>query len=358
MSVSCSATPSAAFEPLVLTWTPDQPQPPLLLNSLRDPAHPITLCTIQGTYGVRFISATEIGYVTNASLNSPAEGRSVIMRMSLTDLKPVAVDSVEGQVMDMAWSPDGSSVAYLVDANAPGLGSGSANRLWIKTGTASPRALTPLIPLFGRGGSISDETKVRFSSDGQYQLMVDTYVATGPAASPDQARDMAPFQIRSVLDGSFVWAAPSALRAPGKYQFATMAAWLHQADRLYYRDSAGVQTWDRPSSDGTIYPGLAWYSPSISPDDRLVAYTVDLDAQPHVEVRELATKAFRVIPGIRAAPFFLSSNLLFVAEYAPSTQYGPGVPPYSPNGRAVVIDLRTNVETPVPMINPIDYWPR
>ena len=280
------------------------------------------------------------------------------MRSSLTDLKPVAVASVQGQVMDLAWSPDGSSVAYLVYSSAPGLGSGNANQLWLKRGSSPPRALTPLIPLYGRGGSISDENVVRFSPDGKYLLMVDTFVGTGPSASPDQAREMAPLQIRSVQDGGFVWAAPSALRASGKYQFATMAVWLHQADRLYYRDSMGVQTWDPPSIDGTIYPGLAWYSPSISPDDRLVAYAVDLDAQPHVEVRELATKAIRVIPGIRGAPFFLSSNLLFVAEFAPSTQYGPGVPPHSPNGRAVVIDLRTNVETPVPTLNPIDYWPR
>ena len=302
----------------------------------------------------RFISRTEIGYATSSSLNDPIRGTTVIGRMSLSDLKPVAVVEVPGMVMDFAWSPDGSSVAYLLYVDAPGLGSGNANQLWIKRGTAAPRALTPLIPLYGRGGSISDETIIRFSPDGKYLLMVDTFVTSGPPGSPE----LAPFQVRSVQDGSLVWAAPSALQPTGKFQFVTMAVWLHQTDRIYYRDSVGVQTWDAPSTDRTIYPGLGWYSPSISPDDRLVAYTVDLEAQPHVEVRELATKTFRVIPGVRGSPFFLANNLLLVAEYAPSPQPGLGVQAYSQTGRAFVFDLRTSTETPVPMLNPIDYWPR
>jgi hypothetical protein len=334
-----------------MALTSDRQQ--FLIESFRDPLHPTTLCTMTGA-AFRFISATEIGYATSSSLNNPADGTSVIMRMSLADLKPVAVASVQGEVMDLAWSPDASSVAYLAYTSAPGLGSGSANRLWMKTGSAPPRALTPLIPLFGRGGSISDETIVRFSPDGRYLLMVDTFVSGGPPESPD----LAAFQVRSVQDGSLLWAAPSALHPTGKGQFVTMAAWLHQADRFFYRDAAGVQTWDQPSTDGTIYPGLGWYSPSISPDDRSVAYAVDLDAQPHVEVRELTTKAFRVIPGIRGSPFFVGANMLFVAEYAPSTQPGPGVQAYSPTGRAFVFDLRTDTETPVPIFDPIDFWPR
>ena len=249
--------------------------------------------------------------------------------------------------MDVAWSPDGSSVAYLMYGAA-------GNQLWLKTGEASPKALTPPIPLFGRGVFLDDEVLVRFSPDGKYVLMVDTFVAGVAPVSPDQAY----FQVRSVQDGSLVWAAPAALHPTGKLQFATMAAWLHQADKLYYRDSAGVQTWNPPSADWTIYPGLGWYSPSISPDDRMVAYAVDLDKVPHVEVRELVSKALRVIPGVRGDPFFIGAGMLIVAEYAPSTQPGPGVQAYSQTGRAYIFDLRTNTETPVPVVNPIDYWPR
>jgi hypothetical protein len=51
-------------------------------------------------------------------------------------------------------------------------------------------------------------------------------------------------------------------------------------------------------------------------------------------------------------------NKLFVAEYAPSVQPGPGVQAYEQSGRAFLIDIRTNTETPVPNFIPFDYWPR
>jgi hypothetical protein len=292
---------------------------------------------------VNFITRTQISYTTMLATNDPNVRISLIGRMNLTDLKPVPYVKANGQVRDVAWSPDGSSVAYLMESEL-------GHQLWLKTGDGSQRSLTPVIPLFGRGGFLDDELLVRFSPDGKYVLMVDTFVAT----SPEQVY----FRVHSVQDGSLVWAAPAALNPTGKAQFATMAAWLRQSARLLYRDPVGVQTWDPPSTNRAIYPGLKWYSPSISPDDRLAAYAVGLDAQPHVEVRELATKSFRMIPGVRGAPFFVAANMLFMAEYAVNPQPGPGSQAYSQTGRAFVFDLRTNVETPVPFMTPLDFWPR
>ena len=352
LSISCSTTPSAVSEPLVLTWAPGPLQ--VLLDSFHDPAHPTTLCTLAGAYNVRFISGTEIGYVT-LSLNNLTEGTSVISRMNLADLKPVFVVAVQGYVMDLAWSPDGSSVAYLVQVNAPGLGSGSANQLWLKAGDAEPRAITPLMPLFGRGGSTSDETIVLFSRDGKYLLMVDTFV-DGPApASPDLAH----FQVRSMPAGNLLWVPPSALTTGDKigFSFVTMAAWSRTSDRLYYRDQTGVHTWDPPSSVGTLVAGLSWFSPSVSPDGRFVAYAVNMGDQPHVEVRDLVSNKVQVIPGVRGAPLFVGGSMFFQAEYVLGQQ-GPG-PPYVQTGRDFVFDLRTNVETPLPVtVNLTDYWPR
>ncbi|HEV2027088.1 MAG TPA: hypothetical protein VGS16_00980 [Candidatus Dormibacteraeota bacterium] len=219
--------------------------------------HPTPLCTIDGAYNVRFISGTEIGFVTNPSMNDPTSNTSLIQRMNLADLKPVSVAAVPGTVMDLAWSPDGSSVAYLVDTNAPGLGSGNANQLWLKTGSAPPRALTPLIPLFGRGGSISDQILVRFSHDGKYLLVVDTYV-NGPApVSPDLAH----FQVRAMPAGNLVWVPPTALGYGDKigFSFVTMAAWARTSDRLYYRDSAGVHSWDPPATVETMAGLKDWF---------------------------------------------------------------------------------------------------
>src|ERR1700694_1087658 len=188
--VACQMIPSAASAPLVITLTPNRDH--ILLDSLRDPANPGTICTLGGgTF--RIITATEIGYVTTSSSNDPINDTSTIGRISLTDLHhPVIVAKVQGDVMDVAWSPDGSSVAYLLYTANPGLGSGAANQLWLKIGDAQPRALTRLIPLFGRGGSISDQTIVRFSHDGNYVLMVDTFVNGPTPASLEQVH----FQVR------------------------------------------------------------------------------------------------------------------------------------------------------------------
>jgi hypothetical protein len=303
----------------------------------------------------RFISRTEIGYFTSSSMNNP-DATAVIWRTSLTDLKPVAVATVQGRIMDLAWTPDGSSVAFLQDTYTPGLGSGSANQLWLKTGDAAPRALTPLIPLFGRGGSISDQIVVRFSHDGKYLLMVDTYVDAPPPASPEQAH----FQVRAMPSGNLVWAPPIALTtgAQGRFSLVTMAAWSGTADRLYYRDDSGVHSWVPPATVATIAAGLAWFSPAVSPDDRYVAYTVSLAEKPYVEVRDLVSNSVRVLPGTRAAQLFLSSNTLLEGAYEPTNQQGLGTLPYGQTA-SVVLDLTTGVETPMPVfINPIDYWPR
>jgi hypothetical protein len=334
---------------MVITSSPNEAK--VSLRSFHDPAHPTTLCALSGG-GFRFISNTEIGYATRSSPNDPITGTSTIGRMSLTDLKPVVVTVVQGDVMDFAWSPDGASVAYLLYTAAPGLGSGEANQLWLKSGNDPPRTLTPLIPLFGRDGSMSDQISVRFSNDGKYLSMVDTYDYYPTPASADQAH----FQVRAMPAGNLVWVPPGALVAGDKISspFHTMAAWSRTTDRLYYRDAAGVHTWDPPATVGTLVGGLAWFSPSVSPDDRYVAYAVSIDTQPHVEVRDLVSSTVRVVPGTRAAPFFVSDTRLLVGAYEPSAQ---SILPFTQTG-SVVIDLTTGVETPIPVVsNVIDYWP-
>jgi hypothetical protein len=322
-----------------------------LIQSFRDPLHPTTLCTMSGA-NFRLISRTEIGYATTSSQDDPIRGTSVIGRMSLSELKPVAVVEVQGLVMDFAWSPDGSSIAYLVYLDA----AENANQLWLKSGAASARALTPQITFGGRGGSIDDETIVRFSPDGKYLLMADTYLKGAAPSTPEHAQ----FQVRAMPAGDLVWVPPTALTSGDKigYSFVTMAVWSRTGHRLYYRDQTGVHAWDPAATVETRAAGLTWYSPSISPDGHSVAYAVNMREQPHVEVRELVSNKVQVIPGVRAEPFFVAPRTLFVAEYAPSTQPGPGVQAYSRTGRALVFDLLTNVETPVAMVKPIDYWPR
>jgi hypothetical protein len=324
-----------------------------LIDSFANPARPATLCSLSAEAGSpKFISATEIGYAISNVTPDTVGTVSEIQRMSLIDKRPLTVATVPGQVMDVAWSRDGSNVAYLADTSSPDGSTG--NQLWLKKGSAPATALTPLIPQFGRDVSVDDETIVRFSPDGQYVAMVDTFVA-GPV--PALAK-LAAFQVLSVQDGGLVWVPTGALGAAGKYGgWVTMAAWLHGSDRLFYRDPAGVHTWEPPTAVRTFAAGLLWRSPSVSLDDRIVAYSVaGTTGKPHIELRDLTSGSVRVLAGTLGQPILLSDTVMLESHMIANTQ-GPG-PPYFPSGM-YALNLSTNVETPVPgILIPLDNWPR
>jgi hypothetical protein len=327
--------------------------PSIQIDSFADPAHPVVMCELTGAASnVKFISATEIGFTYNPSMNDPISNTSWIERMSLSNGRAVKVTSFQGDALDIAWSPDGASVAYLAYTYAPGLGSGDANQLWLKAGAADPKALTPLIPLFGRGGSISDQTIVRFSHDGKYLLMVDTFVSGLAPPGADQAI----VQVRSVPDGSLVFVPPSALQVSGGKggAFVTMAAWSHLSNRLFYRDLNGVHTWDPSGTMTTLAAGLAWSQPSLSTDDRFVAYTVYADGPPHIEIRDLVSSSVRALPGPIGTPILLSDTAMLEAHYGPNQGMGP---PYLEAGW-FALNLSTNKETSLPStLRPIEIWP-
>jgi WD40-like Beta Propeller Repeat len=340
-----SPSPPVAFGPLVLTPSSDGKH--TLVESFADPAHPAILYSLALTARVvKFISPTEIGYTTSSAPQSPINGVTTIWRMSLNDMRPVSVARLQGDALDVAWSPDGSNVAFIAYPSVPALL--SVNRLWLKVGSASPRALTPLIEFGGRGGSASDEVIVRFSPDGKYLLMVDTYFAGRAPKSADQAH----FQVRSVPDGNLVWSPPD----PTTGSWTTMAVWSHQSDRLYYQ-AAGVQSWDASTrAVSTVAAGLTWYSPDISPDDRFVAYeTSSTDGKPHVALRDLVSGSGSVLPGNLGRPTLLSDSQMIEAHLVlKATPLGP----YYATTHYYVRNLLTNVETLLPTgFGVLDVWP-
>jgi hypothetical protein len=89
----------------------------------------------------KFISGTEVGYAITSATKVPNVNVTAIQRLSLNpDQRPITVATVQGNVLDAAWSPDGSSVAYLTYSDV--------NQLWLKVAGAAPRALTPPDPAF------------------------------------------------------------------------------------------------------------------------------------------------------------------------------------------------------------------
>jgi hypothetical protein len=332
VTLSCTSTPVAANEPLVLVQSPKG----TLIESFANQIHPATLCSISSNASnVKFISRTEIGYAINNAPDAPSTGVTEISRMSLTDRRSVSVARFKGDAVDFAWSPDGSNLSYLVRTEVPS----EAERLWLKVGAAAPRALTPLIPLYGREYISSDELMVRFSHDGRYLLMVDTVV------NPRY------FQVWSVPGAKVVWSPPEPSTGP-----LTMAVWSHLSDRIYYQ-SSGVRTWDAVTKVVKIVAGgLNWSSPSLSPDDRLIAYAAaGSDGKPHLEVRDLGSGSVRILAGVRGLPVLLSDNLMIEGHYLANVNGAPGPAYYV--GRYYALNLLTNVEIALAG-PPSDVWTR
>ena len=340
MTVSCTSIPSAADEPLVLAASPNG----TLIESFANPTRPVTLCSLSdNASNVKFISRTEIGYATSSLPDSPSEGVTTIWRMRLQDKKQVSVATLQGGVSDIEWSPDGSNLAILAD------------RLWLKVGTAVPRALTPVFEGVGREGTSFDEFIVRFSHDGKYLVMVNTGVYGQAPKSAAQAM----LQVRSVPDGKLVWVAPTALK---ESSWSTMAAWSHLSDRIYYyyglpNGQHGVLTWDASTrAVSTVAAGLIWDSPEISPDDRFVAYeTISTDGKPHVSLRDLVSGSGSVLPGNLGRPTLLSDSQMIEAHLVlKATPLGP----YYATTHYYVRNLTTNVETLLPNgFATVDIWP-
>jgi len=325
--VSCTSIPTAADEPLILTGT--------LIQSFANPTHPVTRCSLRLTgsnvSAVKFISRTEIGYATNTSTDSPTLGVTEFWRLSLIDKRPLRVAKANGSALDFAWSPDGSNFAYLMQP-------GGGNQFWMKVGATAPRALTAVLGVGGREFVGGDELTVRFSPDGKYLLMVDTIIQGATA-------DRASFQIRSVPAGKLVWVPPSALKGPA--YFTSMTAWSHLSDRLYFDDGLErISKWDPPATIGTLAANSHWYAPSISPDDRLVAYEASVsDGKPHVAIRDLVSGTIRMLSGNLGRPTLISDQWL-IESHMVYTASPLGA--YWWPGSYHLLNLLSNVETALP----------
>jgi hypothetical protein len=139
---------------------------------------------------------------------------------------------------------------------------------------------------------------VEFSHDGKYVLVVDTAVNR--------------LQAFRTADAAQVYAAPSG----GAGGLRTMGVWAHNADRFYFRNDSGIYQWDASSGISGVIGGLKWESPSLTADDRFVAYTVVTSYTPHVEVRDLSSGAVKTFATWRDWPIFIGETTLLLHEEA------------------------------------------
>ncbi len=333
LGASCSAAP-AAGEQLALVGL--RGVAGVVVRDITDIGHPKTRCTLSGgARSYRFVSATKITYVVTASGDQGAAGALYMFDMAAGTTSLVRSWNYTGFAGEVfAWSPDGSHLTYL-NSDAAGL-------TWHMLSAGGDRTLARLGTIPGRGVSAdSDDAMVGFSADGQYVAVEQTFTGgTNPVR----------IQVNHVSDGSIAYS-----RNDG-----TMAAWAGAGAHLYFRTSAGVQSWDPSGGVATVTSGLMWIRPHASPDGSRMAFSV-LNAQGnHVgETLDLTTGATHSLsPNPRIGAAFLNASLVWYAGETictTATPCGLGGPPLS--GQTYIYDLGSDVESGSIDTAYYDLWP-
>jgi hypothetical protein len=321
----------------------------ILLADIRDPAKPQTLCTLSGLGTPKFASSTEISYITvsNYSPSTPfSDFKSSLVRHRVGAEDGQTVVNYTGGIHTYAWSPDGTTLVYLVSNLA---GGSQYDELVFKNPGGQPPDPVSRMSAPGRGCCTYDDVQyLQFSADGSYVVLVDGFVAARDSGSPDASQ----MQVRMSAADSQAWVPPSPTSS-------TAAAWSRKGGVLYFRDRAGVSKWDASSSQPAtvVFPGLHWYDPSVSLDGRSVAYTVrDTQDVPQVEIRDLLSGTARAISQKpRSHPLYVAaSTLWYEGEGACS---GPTPVRSCPDGRFFSYNVTTQQETLLPFATVYDTWP-
>jgi hypothetical protein len=276
----------------------------------------------------RFISAQKIAYIDSSN-----QGTSRIISFDLSSHASTVEVSATGQVLALAYSHDGSRLAYLEhDAS-----SGKAT-LHIRSGDQETKL--SLNPIPGRGVSRDDQVRLEYAPDDHFLLMVDTFVGNQGTA-PETGQ----FLVLRTGDNTVAFVPPS-----GTSTNATMAVWARGTDRLYYRDQSGVRSWDAAATSvGTLVAGLRWYDPAASPDGHAIAFAdFDTGFVPHARVYDLTGHQVNPTSGqARSHPVFVTPDTLWYLEEQPCSGECLGGPT-STTGKVFAYNVKTKSETALP----------
>ena len=291
----------------------------VVLCDVRDRSHPRLLAVMEGSTAQTFLRQDLLGYISlkGSPSSTPDQYTSVVSTLNLATGQSADLASSPGLALAGGWSPDASTFAYLID-------SPDAHSFWIKRGAATAVPLRTPVSVLGRGGIADDEALMSFSADAQYLVVVDTAVNL--------------LQVFRSSDGAPLYSAPSG----GTGGLRTMAVWAHQADRLYFRNNSGVYQWDPAGGAATFLPGLRWFNPSLTADDRFVAYGVGMATTPHVELRDLSSGSTVSSPPWRAYPMLLSPTTMLVGQEAPCDSC---MGPVNSTGKTLLFRADTRAES-------------
>jgi Tol biopolymer transport system component len=292
-----------------------------VVRDVTDINHPKTLSNLGAIQGLQFVSATELSYLSGSLLRVPLAG------------SPKAVVTDSAGIVSFAWSPDGSSVAYVTQSNTVHL---------LKAGRDQ---VLGSIPGGGPGGcetiagcaiANSLNNRLLFSPDGTKISLV----TLGFGGSVFR-----------------IWSSDGKLLASSDTPGTTMSAW--SGSSLYFRDVNGVEVWRDGGSQPFLYH-QAWIGPKGSPNGGQIVYVVrDSNGWGHTIVVDTNLQQRELKKG-RVNPVFLSSRYIwYQGERACVAADACGAkPPWHPlSGKNYIYDLLTGTETESIITSVSDVWP-
>jgi hypothetical protein len=297
--------------------------PTVVVRDIQDPSNAKNLCRFDpAATSPQFVSATRVAYETASNELIEAD----LVSGTTTLIATFGGGLASGQY---SVSPDGGSVTYL-DGNA-----------WHLVTAAGNKVLTTLPAVPNRGvNADEDDIFLRYSPDGQYIALVQTFHTGGTGAT-------APDQVRKASDGSLVYSTSG----------MTMGVWASVPSRLFFRDSGGaVHRWDPSTGLSAMLP-LHWIGPKSSPDGRWIAYTFrDSSGLGGVGFYSVQSNSVsNTTPPGRSGVRFLTNDLVwYIGERACSTCFG-GQP--APTGVTYIYDIAGTSEVVSRLSNVFDAWP-
>jgi hypothetical protein len=293
-----------------------------LVRDITDILHPVTLATFTArNVGPQFVSAGEVSFVDAAGLELmrvPGSSKTLVNRCPSV----------------FAWSPDGTTLAFVSEKEELHLVAGGQNRV-VATMPTSPGGVG-----CESQGCVDDwEFRLRYSPNGAFISLV----------------QWPPGEFR-------IWTSGGAVVAGSDYTSTspdlprTMSVW--SGNTFYFRDRKGVEMW-RSGTESLLLAGVNWIRPHASPAGGQIVYeTRDAAGTALVHLLDTASGKVRDLATARSEPAFLNSHLIWYQEErpcAPSDKCFAG--PTIPTGRTFIYDLSDGTETESKIASVSDSWP-
>ena len=284
------------------------------------------ICTLSPSGSWRFAGEMRV------SLAQPERGRIIVADLASGRAGKVTEWAGGGFASGThAWSPDGTSLTYLV--------SDPSGLRWHLYQGGTDRVIADLPPIPGRGVSnIQDDLFLEYAPDGRHLALVETFATGGTG-------EKAPVQVRSA-DGTLVYSAES----------GRMGVWASQPSRLYFRSLDGqVTRWDPTAGAALVASGIIWVRPRASRDGTSIAYSSGGPAEiPDFHLFSVRENA--VAPGghsARAESRFIGPGLIWYVAAVPCQcplTYLPGEP--------YVYEVSSGSESATRLLSVDDVWQR